>query len=264
MKKLKQPTTLIPLAPKRRGIAQLELAIFLPLYAAMIAMLCTVFSFARTRNDVTLAARQEAWQQRYAARRNLQPIKTATKESATVGIILNKDRSPRSGRITGMQTRQATLWLKTLNLLTDMRQHHSVLADTWDHRTLKFESRASHGGLTMDRRSNAFGTGIAGAFRGLLNGNATNATLINSINTEIASSLDAVTTKITQLQQQTTQLYAKLSSLNTELRLLRKRKPVNKKAVAQIEKQIKQAKNELVENRRRLQKLKNILPYLKY
>lgn len=142
----------------RRGTASLELMMFMPTYAAMIMLLFTVFSFARTRGEVAVEVRHEAWKNRERPNdATLKSLDVLQKEALTVGRILNGEQEPGLGLVSESGEKDATLYLKTLKLLTDIHLDHAVMTDTWDYTVIPFEDERRHRQLNLDERILVFG-----------------------------------------------------------------------------------------------------------
>lgn len=171
---------------RRRGTAQIELTLFLPLYAAFLMVLFTQFSFARTKSQVAIKSRHQAWTDRAATIDQKQTLDVESGTASRVGKILNGDADPTAGLVTATTDKDATVYLKTMKLFTNLEKDHAVFSDPWDHLTMPFERQGDHSRLTLDRRAAAIAAFDLDTF----------ATLISW-----KSGLSAIASQNSQLQQ---------------------------------------------------------------
>jgi hypothetical protein len=141
----------------RRGIVSVELAMFLPLYAALLTVLMTLSSVLVTRQQTTVKARHLAWVQQPRTGPQTAILDATSSAASGIGRILQGSQNPAAGLISADHEQQANIFTSTLNQLTTAHRTHYTLTDPWDHRVLRFEDRQQHPGLTLAQRSGTFG-----------------------------------------------------------------------------------------------------------
>jgi len=229
----------------RRGTAQIELALFLPVYATFVMILFTISSFARTRSEVAIAARYDAWQKRDLIGDQTQPLADESGLSANVGRVLNGEQDPTLGLVDADQKKDATLWLKSLNLLTNLQNRHFVLTDVWDYRTLPFAEQGSHARLTLDKRTAAFGRVDRGAFSSLAAfSGGSSAIGMNDIGAANQNTISSIRSDRTRLTQAINELSNRIARLRRRLDALRRADPVDTSAVLQTQRAIRSTEQE--------------------
>lgn len=160
---------LVPLSARRgrKGSAQVELALFLPLYASVLMLLPTLSNFARTHQSVVINARHQAWMKQSAFGETTEKLAGNNANLELPGRILLGQQDPSAGVISGRDKNQATVYLKALDVAVDAQSEHFAFTDPWDFRVLKFEDAASHPRLTMGERVLFAGDVNRGAFAAL-------------------------------------------------------------------------------------------------
>jgi uncharacterized protein YukE len=251
----------------RRGTTQMELALFMPLYAAMIMLLFTVFSFARTRSFVAIESRHQAWLERVRTGRETERLDFSEAGKArSVGRILNGSHDPAMGLVMAEVEEQAGIYLKSLNLDSALHQEHFVLTDPWDYQSLPFAGSGQHPGLQLDRRALVFGSLDPAAFSGLTGRLAES----NSNARELAGKLSRVQQEANQkfnqvaqqLNQQIDQLRQQIRDLKKRLADLQKETPPDLIAIRDVYQQIQSASGKLTEQLRELSELNRARPNL--
>lgn len=139
----------------RVGLAPVEVALALPLLAAMWMILHTACDVGVARSESTIAARFDAWQ-KVGAPASHQPL-TVGGQSVSQILVPGSTHAANGGLRIGHATRTATSHLPRLLDNTVATGQHSVFDGCWDYRTLPFEKSArEHPSLRVTRRIRAF------------------------------------------------------------------------------------------------------------
>jgi hypothetical protein len=249
MRKQRSPFHPPVLQCKRRGTAQVELTLFLPTYAAAIMILLTIFSYARTRGDVAVETRHAAWLKRDLFGDATQSLNAATGTADYVGQILNGERDATRGLVQASKSDHASIFLKSLDLVTRIQLDHAVLTDPWDHRVLTFEPKADHPRLTLGSRTVVFGGFDRGAMQQLAAAAGTGALQAAQLNNDLSNQREqarrridraraTVTRMIDRLEQEIEAREDELSQLKRELARAQLQQPRDEEAVAALLDQI--------------------------
>ncbi len=237
----------IQVPPVRRGTVQLELAMFLPLYAALLLALLTLCSFSRTRQRVVVEARHAAWEQRGLTGAQTQQLETNA-GAVQIGRILQNSQSPAAGLVSGQSTGNGRLFLKTLQAATGTHSRHFVLTDPWDSRVLTFPGQRQHPALSLDARQGIFGGLDPGAFRDLaasVRGFVNSATSkLAKIHKERAAAQTAMEKERRKLNESLREWERRTGELERRLAAAQRRQPPNPVEIEDLKRNIQAAKNE--------------------
>ena len=237
----------------RRGSAPLELTLFLPIYAAALMCLFTTFSFARTRSHIETEARHQAWLQRAETRTSRPPLVGDGVSFALPGRILNGSPDPAAGLVQEEEAGDATIYLRTLNLVGDMKAEHTVYSDVWDYRRIPFPEQGQHPRLRLDERSRIFGMSDIGAFSALGSASGIGASVAGNLsqslnnrkqelNREVRAATQTLRRKLQTLEQ-------RLDRVESQLGEARRQEPIDTELVSSLEKEL----GDLSRERRRLE-----------
>ncbi len=244
---------------KRRGTAQIELALFLPTYAAMIMIMFTVFSFTRTRGQTAVDARHEAWMKRDKTGSQTEVLSVSAADTEQLGRILNNEQDPSLGLVTASSQKNARIYLKTLDLLTDIRLDHAVLTDPWDYRTIPFEEQQQHPRLQADKRISVFGTVNRGAFASLASVTAGFSAEASVIQQNVRQSRARASRRVSRAKETVAQKISEtemsLDRLNDDLRNELRLVPPNEQEIAELRSRIDKATQVISTLKQQLSKL---------
>ncbi len=211
----------------RKGSAQVELALFLPLYASVLMLLPTLSNFARTHQSVVINARHQAWVKQSSIGDKTETLAGNKSNLALPGRILLGQQEPSAGVISGRDEKQATVYLKALDVAVDAQSEHFAFTDPWDYRVLRFEDAASHPRLTMGERVLFAGDIDREAFAALA--------------TTAGAASPRSTAQLAEIARQRNQAIEKAKRAVAELT---KSIDIAKDKVAQIEKDLSTARNQ--------------------
>lgn len=212
----------------------MELTLFLPVYAVFLMLLLTLFSFARTKGEVAIESRHQAWMERSSPIDQKRTLDTEVRMASSIGRVLNGDADPTSGLVKSEAQKDATMYLKTMNLFTNLEHDHYVFSDSWNHTTMPFEQQGSHSRLTLDRRAGAIATVGLDVFANLVSWKSGVAAIIaqnnqlnalrNSAIAQIGQAANVNLNKISEAREQ-------LSSLQQQLSEFREAVPPDPEAI---------------------------------
>jgi len=250
----------------RRGTVPVELALFLPTYAAMIMVLFTIFSFARTRGEVAVETRHEAWMKRKTPGKETLALPVSSGEAEQVGRILNHEQDPTLGLVSARHQKNATVYLKTLNLLTDIQLEHAVLTDTWDYRTIPFEEEQHHHRLQLGKRILAFGSIDRGAFGGLASATGGFSGQASGLQKSLNHDRDQATSRVNQAKESVSREISAtqkmIHSLESEVKKLQKMFPLDEDLIQELQKKISDQTRKRVKLNQQLSHLNSASGYL--
>ena len=233
----------------RRGTVTMELALFLPTYAAMIMVLFTIFSFARTRGEVAVETRHEAWMKRETPGKVTLALPVSAGEAEQVGRILNHEQDPTQGLVSARHRKNATVYLKSLNLLTDIQLDHAVMTDTWDYKTIPFEDEKHHHRLQLGKRIPAFGSIDRGAFGGLASATAGFSEQASGLQQSLNHDRDQAMRRVNQAREsvsrEITATQKRIHSLDSEVQKLKNVFPPDELLIAKLQNRIRAEKRKL-------------------
>lgn len=250
----------------RKGAAQVELAVFLPLYAAVLMLLPTLSNFVRTHQSVVITARHQAWMKQSRFGDETETLAGNESNIALPGRILLGEQEPSAGLISGRDESQATVYLKALDVAVDARSEHFAFTDPWDFRMLEFKDAGSHPRLTMGERVLFAGDVDRDAFASLANTAGASSAGASLQLSEIArqrkqavekseQAITALTKAIDNTEDQILQLEEDLSNAKSQI-------PVNSDEVDSLDAALRTARqklNELKANLKELEIAKSIL-----
>ncbi len=243
----------------RRGTVQMELALFLPLYAAMLLILATIFSFAQTRSKVSIETRHAAWMKRHEIADETEELAEISGEAHEAGRILNGEISPTLGVVSSTTSKNATIYLKTFHTATEIQMEHVLFTDPWDHRVIKFEDKNEHPRLMLDQRVLAFGRPDLGAFGQLASfsagfgGEASD--LNGSIRAQRRAAKEEIRAAVDDVQRLMAQTQNRIEDLEQDLEDATNAIPVNPDKIDQLNDELREAKEKLNELRSQLKEL---------
>jgi len=249
MKKVISNRSRMPRNCARRGTAQVELALFLPTYVAAILILLTIFSYARTRGRVSVETRHSAWMQRDRFGNQTDALDVGSAEAASVGRILAGSQDPTGGLVGASKSGDATIFLKSLDLMTSIQMEHHVLTDPWDHRVIPFETKSEHPRLVLARRTLVFGGLDIGVMRELASAAASGAAEAAGLNGQLAQQRNDARQKIAaakrRVEQEIEQREDDVDRLEDELRDLEREVPPDEDRIEQVRSRINDLNREI-------------------
>ncbi|MBL8817755.1 MAG: hypothetical protein JNL58_17145 [Planctomyces sp.] len=243
----------------RRGTVQMELALFLPLYAAMLLILATIFSFAQTRSTVSIETRHAAWMKRHQIADETKELSEISGEAQEAGRILNGEVSPTLGLVSSTMSKNATIYLKTFHAATKIQMEHVLFTDPWDHRVIKFEDREEHPRLMLDQRVLAFGQPDLGAFGKLASlsadfgGEASD--LNGSLRAQRRAANKEIRAAVIKVQRNVTMTENRIKDLKQELENARNAIPANPDQIDLLNDELRESNEKLNELRGQLKEL---------
>lgn len=250
----------------RQGTASLELTLFMPTYAAMLMVLLTIFSFARTRGEVAVQSRHEAWMNRAQSGKQTEPLEVSSGSAEVVGRILNHEQDPTLGLVTATQQKNATIYLKTLNLFTDIQLDHAVMTDTWDYETIPFEEQNNHPRLSLAERTLVFGSIDRGVFGGLASATSGFVGEAGSLQQSLSQGRNQAMSRINQAKSKVSREISaterKLKNLNAELNQKMNIVPPDEVVISQLKSKISAASKELAKLNKELSNLNKSVAHL--
>lgn len=250
----------------RRGTVQMELALFLPLYAAMLLILATIFSFAQTRSKVSIETRHAAWMKRHQTADETDELAEISGEAQEAGRILNGEVSPSRGLVSAATSKNATIYLKTFHAATEIQMEHVLFTDPWDHRVIKFEDKNEHPRLMLDQRVLAFGRPDPGAFGKLASlsagfgGEASD--LNGSITAQRRAANKEIRAAVDDVQRNVTKTRNTIKDLEQDLEDARNAIPVDPDRIDQLNDDLRESENKLNELRNQLKELNKTVEFL--
>ena len=243
----------------RKGTAPIELTLFLPIYAAILMVLFTIFSFARTRGEVAVETRHEAWMNRSRPGKETASLDVSQGDAEKVGRILNHKQDPTLGLVSATRQKNATVYLKTLKLFTDIQFNHAVMTDTWDYKTMSFEEQNRHSRLTLAERTLVFGSIDRGAFGGLASATSGFAGKAGSLQQSLDQRRNQAMTRVNQakaiVSRAISATESRLKSLNTELEEKLDIVPQDEQAISELKSRIAAASKEVASLKKQMSDL---------
>jgi len=250
----------------RHGTASLELTLFMPTYAAILMVLFTIFSFARTRGEVAVETRHEAWMNRAQSGKQTEPLEVSGVSAEVVGRILNHEQDPTLGLVTATRQKNATIYLNTLNLFADIQLEHAVMTDTWDYETIPFEEQNNHPRLSLAERTLAFGSIDRGVFGGLASATSGFDRRAGSLQQSLDQSRNQAMSRINQAKAKVTRAIStmerQLKNLNAELEQQMNIIPPDEAAIADLKKKVNAVLKELAKLNEQLSNLDAAVTHL--
>lgn len=234
---------------QRGGSAQLEVLIFLPLFATLLMTLMTVGTYGRAKLQSIERAREDAW--RATTRRERVVLKlsgNAQSHFAEISTVLNREQPAGHGLVHG----EGKSIVKTR--VPGFRQAvvmHScfLLQDSWDYRTLRFQNKDAHGQVTLDRRATGFLTLPALNSLGAIFGNGGDDLNIITVRNARATMDDEFRKLKEDLEDDLESEDEKIEDLEKRLEDAKNRRPVDRKLV----KELKEVLSKAVKSRDRLE-----------
>lgn len=262
MKRLKFRTTQRSRRANRAGTVQMELAMFLPLYATLLMVLFTICSFARTRHNVVITARHQAWMKQAQFGDETEPLNGAGIEGEQINLILHGSQNPASGLISGNQEQNAKSYLKTLKVLTQSKSDHYVFTDPWDHRVLGFEDKNKHPRLTMDDRISVFGSLDLNSFSALASASAaspeTASQRLQALQKSREQATAAANKALAKMRKEVQEQEQEISQLQQQLDDARSQTPPDVSAIDSLNEQLRTSNHELQKLKNRLHQLETM------
>jgi hypothetical protein len=250
----------------RQGTASLELTLFMPTYAAMLMVLFTIFSFARTRGEVAIETRHEAWMNRAQSGNQTESLEVSTADTEEVGRILNHEQAPTLGLVTATRQKNAKIYLKTLNLFTDIQLDHAVMTDCWDYKTVPFEDQENHPRLNLAERTLVFGSVDRGAFGILPSAASGFGGQAGSLQQSLVQGRNQAMSRINQAKVKVTRAISatkkKLKNLNAELEQHMNITPPDQVVIADLKKKVADASKEIAKLNHELSNLNDSVAHL--
>ena len=238
----------------------------MPTYAAILMVLFTIFSFARTRGEVAVETRHEAWMNRAQSGKQTEPLEVSGVSAEVVGRILNHEQDPTLGLVTATRQKNATIYLNTLNLFADIQLEHAVMTDTWDYETIPFEEQNNHPRLSLAERTLAFGSIDRGVFGGLASATSGFDRRAGSLQQSLDQSRNQAMSRINQAKAKVTRAIStmerQLKNLNAELEQQMNIIPPDEAAIADLKKKVNAVLKELAKLNEQLSNLDAAVTHL--
>lgn len=243
----------------RKGSAQVELALFLPLYASVLMLLPTLSNFARTHQSVVINARHQAWLKQSDSGEATETLASNGTNLELPGRILLGQQDPSAGVISGRDNNQATVYLKTLDVAMDAQSEHFAFTDPWDFRVLKFENAESHPRLTMGERVLFAGDVNREAFAALATtagASSQGATAqLAAIARERQQAIEKAERAVAELSKSIKNAEDKVAQIEKDLSTARNQIPVDFAEVDSLNSALRSARQKLEELKAHMQKL---------
>ena len=247
----------------RRGLASLELAIFLPLYAAALMILFTIFSFARTRNEVTMQARFAAWDRVDDLGPETETL-SDTGDTQRLGLILDNSQDPELGLVSSQVEADADNWHKPLQLLTRMEHSHAFLTDPWDYRTIPFETKQEHDRLKLDQRVRVFGRFSIRTFMSLSAFQGGGGVSMRELNDARRQAQQRIQQLQNDVRRKLAAISQQIQRIKANIARLENQDPVDETAVAQARDELRDAEREYGQYEANLQQLNRAAAYASF
>lgn len=216
---------------RRRGIAQIELAAFLPLFGLLLVSFFSVSGLGRSSlrnlNDARVTAASS--QQRFGRQTDLEP--NSHPGSDLLGVVLGRQQEPQRGLVVGRSRSNS--------------EEYRILTDPWDYRVLNFQTPESRVPLTLDNRSLAFGMTSRDKFSELLTGIVSAEYGGQQLHAEYQRRFEAALSQINQLaaalQKEISSIDVLLQSLQKQLDAELKKKRPNQALIRSLNSRISAA-----------------------
>ena len=251
-----------PQLRRRRGSVQIELALFLPLYASILMVLPTLSSFARTHQNVVVNARHDAWLKQSEYGEATERLENSPSNLEVLGQVLLEQQDPSSGVVSGQNEGKGSIYLKALDVAVDTQSEHFVLTDPWDYRVLEFEDQQNHPRLMMGERLTFVGNINRGAFAELTLKAGAAAQDASQKLAKIGNQRGKAEQEATKAEKAVNRLIdqaeADIEEIQNNLVSAENRIPVDVNLVNSLNRQLRSTQQELKELRENLQELEKM------
>lgn len=232
------------------GLAPLELMLALPILLVMLSLIFGACSVSTARMNVTLAARNFAFQKRHTPwKHGAGPL--AVREVARVSKILGPRpiMPANSGLVSGAATGTPTGLFGPLRQLKQSADcERFILGGGWDYEEIQFKK---HRSLTLTEKSMIFGLadGELDAFKRLGSFGAgftgSSSSSMGQVQHAIQSARQDISARLTELQNQLKQLTNELRQAKQKLASLRSNPAADPSAIRSAEQQVKKTQSKI-------------------